>query len=97
MTSQTGKKKLTIKRLILVIIFLPLVLHISIISIDSLISTINPFRGEEKKQIKPIYEATIEGIEGTRLREVYINSKKNYIYFEIQFEDKPSKDRKSVV
>jgi len=53
MTSQTGKKKLTIKRLILVIIFLPLVLHISIISIDSLISTINPFRGEEKKQIKP--------------------------------------------
>ena len=93
MTSQTGKKKLTIKRLILVIIFLPLVLHISIISIDSLISTINPFRGEEKKQIKPIYEAIIEGIEGTRLREVYINSIKNYVYFEIEFEDKPSKDK----
>jgi len=93
MTSQTGKKKLTIKRLILVIIFLPLVLHISIISIDSLISTINPFRGEEKKQIKPIYEAIIEGIEGTRLRKVYINSKENYVNFHIQFEDKPSKDK----
>lgn len=82
MTNQTRKRKLTRKRLIIIVISLLIALYILFISIDSLISTLNPFRGEGKKQAKPIYEATMEGITGTRLSRVGISSEKTVtVYF----------------